>query len=107
MNLVVRPARPSDDCAALLLESAKPYYTAYAGSEQRALRLLESVWPRPGHAASYEHARVAVTDGEAGVGLLSGFPGRGGDRPRRRFVTLTLPRLPLWRLPATFRHLHA
>src|SRR3954453_19625016 len=107
MNLVVRPAHPSDDCAPLLLESAKPYYTAYAGSEKRALRLLRTVWPREGHAASYEHARVATTEGGEGVGIVSGFPVRDGDRLSRRFVALTLPRLPPWRLPATFRHLHA
>ena len=34
------PRVPSDPCVPLLFESAKPYYTAYAGSEQRALALL-------------------------------------------------------------------
>ena len=42
MDLVVRPALPLDPCVPLLFESAKPYYTAYAGSEQRALKLLRT-----------------------------------------------------------------
>jgi len=107
MELLVRPARPDDPCVPLLFESAKPYYTAYAGSERRALKLLHHVWPRPGHAASYELCQVATTPGNELVGLVAGFPVREGDRLSRRFVTLTLPRVPLWRLPATFRHLHA
>ena len=40
MDLLVRPARPEDPAVPLLFESAKPYYTAYAGSERRALALL-------------------------------------------------------------------
>src|SRR3954463_16380224 len=98
MNLVVRPALPSDPCVPLLFESAKPYYTAYAGSERRALRLLEAVWEHPGHAASYECCRVALAADEL-VGLVASFPVRDGDRLSRRFVALTLRRLPPWRLP--------
>src|SRR4051794_10323875 len=107
MNLVVRPALPSDACVPLLFESAKPYYTAYAGSERRALALLEAVWSRPGHAASYEFCRVAVAEDGRLAGLVAGFPVREGDRLSRRFVSLTLRRLPPWRLPGTFGHLRA
>src|SRR4051794_27316220 len=107
MDLLVRPARPEDPCVPLLFESAKPYYTAYAGSERRALAMLQRIWPRPGHAASYECCRVATTAGEELVGLVAGFPVREGDRLSRRFVALTPPRFPPWRLPATFRHLQA
>jgi ribosomal protein S18 acetylase RimI-like enzyme len=106
MNLVVRPALPTDACVPLLFESAKPYYTAYAGSEKRALRLLNAVWPRRGHAASYEFCRVAIDDTQP-VGVISGFPVGDGDRLSRRFVALTLLRMPPWRLPGTFRHLNA
>src|SRR4051794_18042366 len=106
MDLLVRPALPTDAGVPLLFESAKPYYTAYAGSEQRALALLQAVWPRRGHAASYEFCSVAF-DHDRPIGVLAGFPVREGDRLSRRFVTLTLVRLPPWRLPATFRHLHA
>jgi ribosomal protein S18 acetylase RimI-like enzyme len=106
MDLIVRPARPQDPCVPLLFESAKPYYTAYAGSEERALKLLQRVFARPGHAASYEFCRVA-TDGGDIAGVVAGFPVRDGDRLSRRFISLTLRRLPPWSLPGTFRHLHA
>src|SRR4051795_1302758 len=106
MDLLVRPAHPQDPCVPLLFESAKPYYTAYAGSEQRALRLLRAVWPRRGHAASYEFCRVALA-GNRLVGVVAGFPVAEGDLLSRRFVWMTLRRLPPWRLPATLRHLQA
>src|SRR5829696_8374159 len=106
MDLLVRPARPDDPCVPLLFESAKPYYTAYAGSEQRALALLEAVFARPGHAASYDCCRVAVADDKV-VGLVAGFPVPDGDRLARRFLRLTLRRVPPWHWPRTFRHLKA
>ncbi len=107
MDLTVRPARLDDPCVPLLFESAKPYYSAYAGGERRARALLEEVFPRPGHAASYEFCRVALTgDGEL-AGIMSGFPVHEGDRLARRFVQLTFPRLPPWRWPGTLRHLRA
>src|SRR4051794_16052060 len=106
MDLLVRPALPTDAGVPLVFESAKPYYTAYAGSERRALKLLGAVWPRRGHAASYEHCRVAMAEGRL-VGVVAGFPVADGDLLSRRFVWLTLRRLPPWRLPATVRHLQA
>jgi ribosomal protein S18 acetylase RimI-like enzyme len=106
MDLLVRPARPEDNCVPLLFESAKPYYTAYAGSERRALKLLDAVFCRTGHAASYEWCRVAIAEQQL-VGIVAGFPVRDGDRLSRRFVALTFPRLPPWRWPGTFRHLQA
>jgi ribosomal protein S18 acetylase RimI-like enzyme len=106
MDLLVRPAEPEDRCVPLLFESAKPYYTAYAGSEKRALKLLEGIYGERGHAASYEYCRVALAGGEL-VGVVAGFPVSRGDQLSRRFVQLTFPRLPLWRWPGTFRHLRA
>src|SRR3954467_10392080 len=106
MEMVVRPARPEDPCVPLLYASSKPYYDAYAGSEARALALLRAVFPRPGHAASYELCHVAEAGGEL-AGVLAGLPVRAGDRLPRRFVALTLPRLPPWRWPGTVRHLRA
>ena len=102
----VRTAVPEDGAGGLLYESAKPYYDVYAGGEERARRLLELVYPRRAHAASYEVCRVAELDGEV-VGVLAGFPVRDGDRLARRFVALTFPRLPLHRWPGLLRHLHA
>jgi ribosomal protein S18 acetylase RimI-like enzyme len=106
MDLVVRPALPQDPAAALLFESAKPYYTAYAGNEERALRLLQHVYARRGHAASYEFCRVAVID-ERIAGVVAGFPVTHADRLSQKFVSMTLRRLPPWRLPGTFKHLRA
>ena len=102
-----RPPRgPRGPLRPLLFESAKPYYTAYAGSEKRALKLLGAVYGQRGHAASFEHCRVAFA-GEELVGVMAGFPVREGDRLSRRFVRITLPKLPPWRWPQTFRHLKA
>jgi ribosomal protein S18 acetylase RimI-like enzyme len=106
MDLVVRPALPTDPCVPLLFESARPYYTAYAGSERRALALLEAVFTVPGHAASFDCCTIAM-EGETLVGLVAGFPVQHGDSRSRRFVRLTLPKLPPWRWPATFGHLRA
>ena len=102
MDLVVRPALPTDPCVPLLFESAQPYYTAYAGSERRALALLEAVFTVPGHAASFECCTVAM-DGETLVGVVAGFPvRRGRSAARGGSSALTLPQLPPWRWPATF-----
>ena len=106
MDLLVRPARPDDPAVELLFESAKPYYTAYAGGEARALALLTTLWTRTGHAASYELCRVAVS-GDQIVGLVAGFPVPEADRLSRRFVGMTFRRLPPWRWPHTLRHLRA
>src|SRR3954463_5604519 len=106
MEMLVRPAMPDDPCVALLFESAKPYYTAYAGSEKRALALLQAVFKEPTHAASYDCCTGACVDGEL-VGVVAGFPVISGDRLSRRFIRLTLPKLPPWRWWGTFRHLRA
>ncbi len=100
------PPVPTDPCVPLLFESARPYYTAYAGSAKRALALLEAVFAEPGHAASYDCCTVALAGGEL-VGVVAGFPVRAGRRRSRRFVRLTLPKLPPWRWPGTFGHLRA
>jgi ribosomal protein S18 acetylase RimI-like enzyme len=107
MDLLVRPAQPEDAAAALLFESAKPYYTAYAGSERGALKLLQRVWGHRDHAASFEFCHVATTPHGLLIGVLSGFPVRDGDHLSRRFIRLTLPRVAPWRLPKTFAHLYA
>jgi ribosomal protein S18 acetylase RimI-like enzyme len=106
MDLLVRPATPGDPAVPLLFESAKPYYTAYAGSEKRALTLLQAVFTQPGHAASYDCCTVAYVQDQL-VGVVAGFPVASGDRLSRRFIRLTLPKLPPWRWWGTFRHLRA
>jgi ribosomal protein S18 acetylase RimI-like enzyme len=106
MDLAVRSATPVDPAAALLYLSAKPYYDAYAGGEQRARSMLTAVYDRPGHAASFEVCSVAEVGG-ALAGVLAVFPVSEGDQRARRFVSLTAPRLPPWRWPALMRHLRA
>jgi len=107
MALRVRPARPDDLAVAdLLYESAARYYDAYAGSPRRARRVLAAVYPRRAHTASWEICRVAEVDG-AVVGVMAAFPARAGDRLARRFLGLTVSRMPAWRWPIVLRHLRA
>jgi ribosomal protein S18 acetylase RimI-like enzyme len=106
MSLAVRPATAADPADALLYLSAKPYYDAYAGSEERARSLLSSVYGRRGHAASFEVCEVAELDGEL-AGVIAWFPVAEGDDRARSFVSLTARRVPPWRWPALLRHLRA
>jgi ribosomal protein S18 acetylase RimI-like enzyme len=106
MDVVVRAARPDDPAYELLFDSAAPYYTAYAGGEERGRRLLRTLYPRERHTASWEICRVAEAGGEL-VGVIAAFPSDDGDELARRFVRLTLRHSPPWRIPALFRHLRA
>jgi ribosomal protein S18 acetylase RimI-like enzyme len=106
MDVVVRAARPEDPAHGLLFASAAPYYTAYAGGQERARRLLRVLYPRGGHTASWEVCRVAEAGGEV-VGVIAAFPSDEGEELARRFVRLTLAHSPPWRVPALFRHLRA
>ena len=96
----MRPARPDDrDAVTLLYESAAQYYDVFAGSGDRARRILNHVWRRRGHTASYEICRVAEIDGEV-VGVIASFPARAGDRLARRFLGLSVVRMPATCWPA-------
>jgi len=107
VTLSLRPAEISDAAGpGLLYVSAQPYYDAYAGSRERALAVLEAVWAKPGHTAAYEHCTIAERDG-AVVGALTAFAAEDGDVLARRFLTVSLPRLGVFRWPAVIRHLRA
>jgi ribosomal protein S18 acetylase RimI-like enzyme len=106
MDVVVRPATATDHAHGLLYESARPYYDAYAGREDKARAMLADAWTRGGHAASWEVCAVAEVEGEI-VGVLAGYPVADGDRYARRFLLLTLRRMPPWRWPAVVAHLRA
>lgn len=106
MDVHVRAARPEDPADGLLYESARAYYDAYAGNGPRARRLVRAVYPRPGHTASSDICRVAVLGDEI-VGVLGAFPVEDGQRLARRFLALTMPRVPPWHWPALARHLRA
>src|SRR5687767_7661898 len=101
----VRPARIDDlEAPGLLYESAAPYYDAYAGSERRARKMLRQIWSKPGHTASWDSTRVAELDGRV-VGVLVAFAAAEGDHLARRFLSVSLVRLPAWRWPCIVRHL--
>ena len=103
----MRAARPGDrDAVDLVYASAAPYYDVFAGSAVRARRILSGVWRREGHTASYSVCRVAELDGEV-VGVMAAFPAPAGDRLARRFLGLSVVRMPAWRWPAVLRHLRA
>jgi ribosomal protein S18 acetylase RimI-like enzyme len=105
--LTLRPARLADEKGPpLLYASAQQYYDAYAGSRERALRVLEAVWPKRGHTAAYDHCRLAVVDGTI-AGALVAFPAEDGDALARRFLAVSLPRLGVLRWPGVLRHLRA
>src|SRR5438093_377342 len=103
----VRPARPDDAAVpSLLYMSAQPYYDAYAGTAERAHRLLAAVYGKAGHTASWNVCRVAERNG-AIAGVSAVFAAADGDALARRFLALTLARMPPWRLPMVMRHLRA
>jgi ribosomal protein S18 acetylase RimI-like enzyme len=107
MPPVVRPARVDDAAApGLLYESAAPYYDVYAGSGQRARRMIDAIYPKRAHTASWEISHVAEVDGRV-VGLMAVFPASEGDRLARRFLRLSFIRMPFWRWPRVLRHLRA
>jgi ribosomal protein S18 acetylase RimI-like enzyme len=106
MSFALRPATPADPADALLYASAKPYYDAYAGSEARAQALLAAIYGRRGHAASFEVCSVVELGGDL-AGVIAWFPVEEGDARARRFVSLTVPRIPPWHWPALLRHLRA
>ena len=105
-DLVIRPARREDACDELLYMSAAPYYDVYAGSQQRAQRILRALWPRERHNASYQVCRVAECDGRL-LGVTAAFPIEQGEQLAGRFVFLSFPRIPIWRWPTVFAHLRA
>jgi ribosomal protein S18 acetylase RimI-like enzyme len=107
VTLSLRPAEIADaDGPRLLYVSAQPYYDAYAGSRDRALRMLEAVWPKPGHTAAHDLCTLCVLE-DAVAGALVAFASEEGDALARRFLTVSLPRVGIWRWPAVARHLRA
>ena len=107
MTLSLRPAERTDlEGPRLLYVSAQPYYDAFAGSQERALRVLEAIWPRTGHTAAHDRCTLCTVDGDV-AGALVAFPAEEGDELARRFLTAALPRVGVWRWPAVVRHLRA
>lgn len=93
----MRPAGPDDDAVPGLLHEVAPrLFRQWAGSAERALRMLRAVYGRPGHAASWDCCLVAELDGEV-VGVLAGYPEREAARRQWGFLLRSLRGLPPWR----------
>jgi ribosomal protein S18 acetylase RimI-like enzyme len=94
----VRPAREEDARAvaeAIYLTSPEGF-DLFGGRGERALRLIEAAFARPGSDCSREVVTVAELDGEV-AGAMSAFPAEEGDARRRAFLRLALRRRPPWR----------
>ena len=101
---VVRAARADDedDAVRLLLESGGVVYPRFAGSSEAALRILRASFRRPGNTASAEIVTVAELDGEV-AGVIAAFPVLEGAVRARRYLRVSLARMPLWRWPNAWR----
>ena len=104
MAVEIRSARPEDAAAVarLLYLSAAGMYDRFAGGTERAHRLLERSFARPGTNASAETIWVAEDAGRV-AGALSAFPIAEGASRGRGLLRLTLATLPPWRWPAALR----
>ena len=95
----MRPARPEDRgrrAAVRVGEALLRRLRRHRGP--RAAHAARASTAAAAHAASWEFCHVAEADGEV-VGVLAGFPSRRGEELARRFIALTLPRIPPWRWP--------
>ncbi len=101
---LVRPARPGDeqDAVELLLASGGEVYPRFAGSSEAARSLLTAAYRRSGNTASAEVVTVAELDGQV-AGALAAFPVVEGAPRARRYLVLSLARLPPWRWPRALR----
>ena len=97
-GVLVRRGRPDDETAELVFDAAAYAYTTAAGSPERARAILATIWQKPGHSASFEHALVAELNGRV-VGVLIGFPARDRYRLHRSLLRLGLPYTPRRRWP--------
>ena len=104
-GLLVRPARPEDPCDAAALRVGEALLHRLRGRRAaRARRCWARVYAAPRARRELRICHVARPTGEL-VGVLAGFPVGQGDRWRAASSALTLPALPPWRWPGTFRHL--
>ena len=97
----VRPARAADAEAAayLLYESGGGMYDRFAGSRERALRLLRRAFEEPGNNASAEVIEVAELEGEVAA-VLAAFPVDETPRRASAFLRIALRSVPPWRWPS-------
>jgi ribosomal protein S18 acetylase RimI-like enzyme len=100
----IRPARPEDrdQVAELIYLSASGAYDIYAGSRERALRIIGAAFDREGTDASRDVVLVAELDGRVAAAMAA-FPVPEGHRRAMRFLSVTLLRTPPWRWPRTLQ----
>jgi ribosomal protein S18 acetylase RimI-like enzyme len=100
----IRPAEPRDDAAVarLLYETASGRYDLFAGSRERALRLLAATVGQPGNDTSRDGVLVAELDG-AVAGAIAAFPSPEGEARRHRWLRIALRRRAPWHWPAMLR----
>jgi GNAT superfamily N-acetyltransferase len=95
----LRRGRPTDvGCAELVFGSAESELASLAGSASSARRALKSLWQRPGHALSFEHAWVCEK-AQVPIGLLIGFPAHNRARLIAKLFAHSLLYLSVWRWP--------
>jgi ribosomal protein S18 acetylase RimI-like enzyme len=96
----VRKARPEDfpRAARLLHRSAADMYDRFAGSRERALRVLERSLGEPGNASSAEVVWVVALEGKL-AGAMAAFPVDDAATRARAFLRLALRAAPPWRWP--------
>lgn len=104
----VRPAgeHEAEIVAELLYESSPALFDRYAGSRERALRLLVAAAKRPGNSASLEVVAVAEVDGRV-AGAVAAFPVDQAPRRGGGMFRLSFAKLPLsaWRgMLRVYRH---
>jgi ribosomal protein S18 acetylase RimI-like enzyme len=102
--VIVRPAEPEDEDAVvdLLYESATGMYDLYAGSRDRALRVLRAAYRAPGNSASRETVTVTEIAGRPAAAIAA-FPAAEIERRARSFLRKTLSRTAPWTWPSALR----
>lgn len=90
-SIAFRPARPEDAKIAsrLLFETfpQKATFIIGLGSEERAKKILEKIFPIPGHRLSYDVTQIAFQGGKV-IGLLTAFEGQKIGRLNWKLYTL-------------------
>jgi ribosomal protein S18 acetylase RimI-like enzyme len=96
----VRPARRTDaePVASLLYASAGGMYDRFAGSPDRAHRLLRRAFETPGNNASAEVVQVVELD-DGVAAALAAFPVEESTSRSSAFLRVALRALPPWRWP--------
>jgi GNAT superfamily N-acetyltransferase len=102
-DLAIRPATEHDATAVapLIYVSAGGMYDRLAGGPERAPRVIERAFGRPGTNASAEVVTVAEGAEGAVVGAMSAFPAEESGRRAWAFQKLTLGGIPPWRWPGS------